>query len=87
MYIAHALISGTVVTAKTVLYEISDNSNQAVGMSIISVAWGLGVILGPTVGGMYYNLGISPDVKHIRLIFFLTTALASRVDIAITFHC
>ena len=39
------------MTAKTVLYEISDNTNQAVGMSIISVAWGLGVILGPTVGG------------------------------------
>lgn len=45
------LVNGTVITAKTVLYEISDNTNQAVGMSVVSVAWGIGIILGPTVGG------------------------------------
>ncbi|VDI82976.1 Hypothetical predicted protein [Mytilus galloprovincialis] len=46
------LANGTVGTAKTVIYEISDNTNQAVGMSILSMAWGAGLILGPTFGGL-----------------------------------
>jgi hypothetical protein len=43
----------TVGTAKTVLYEVSDNTNQAVGMFILSMSWGAGLILGPTFGGLY----------------------------------
>lgn len=49
------LVNGTVGTAKTILYEVSDNTNQAVGMSIISVAWGSGIIAGPAVGGYLAN--------------------------------
>ncbi|KAK6190747.1 hypothetical protein SNE40_002543 [Patella caerulea] len=45
------LLNGIVGTAKAVLYEISDNTNQAIGMSTISLAWGSGLILGPTLGG------------------------------------
>jgi hypothetical protein len=37
------VFSGTVGTAKTVLYEVSDNTNQAVGMSILSMSWGAGL--------------------------------------------
>lgn len=45
------LSNGTVGVAKTVLYDVSDNTNQAFHMSIISIAWGSGLILGPTIGG------------------------------------
>ncbi|KAL8594413.1 hypothetical protein ACOMHN_018121 [Nucella lapillus] len=45
------LVNGTVGVAKTVLYDVSDNTNQAFSMSILSIAWGLGLILGPTIGG------------------------------------
>lgn len=44
------LANGTVGTAKTILYDVSDNTNQAFSMSMISVAWGSGLILGPTLG-------------------------------------
>ncbi|XP_071093267.1 uncharacterized protein [Haliotis cracherodii] len=54
------LFSGILGTAKTVLYEVSDNSNQAVGMSMISLAWGAGIILGPATGGYL----ASPVVKY-----------------------
>ena len=47
------LCAGTVGVAKTVLYDVSDNTNQAFHMSVISIAWGSGLILGPTVGGAY----------------------------------
>lgn len=45
------LFLGTVGIAKTILYEISDDSNQAIGMSILSMSWGAGIIIGPAVGG------------------------------------
>ncbi|XP_067685409.1 uncharacterized protein [Haliotis asinina] len=54
------LFSGILGTAKTVLYEVSDNTNQAVGMSMISLAWGAGIILGPATGGYL----ASPVVKY-----------------------
>ena len=59
LILAFLYISGTVIIAKTVLYEISDNTNQAVGMSIISVAWGIGIVAGPTVGGT-----VKPDLSN-----------------------
>ncbi|GFS02136.1 protein zinc INDUCED FACILITATOR-LIKE 1 [Elysia marginata] len=43
---------GTVGTAKAVIYDISDNSNQAVSMSMLSISWGLGMVVGPTIGGL-----------------------------------
>ena len=42
---------GVIGAAKVILYEISDNTNQGVGMSAISVAWGAGVIMGPLISG------------------------------------
>ncbi|XP_062575321.1 uncharacterized protein LOC134237232 [Saccostrea cucullata] len=46
------LVNGTVGVSKSILYEISDDTNQAIGMSIISMSWGAGIILGPAVGGL-----------------------------------
>ncbi|XP_014774827.2 uncharacterized protein LOC106872367 [Octopus bimaculoides] len=43
--------NGTVGTAKTILYEISDDTNQALAMSILSLSWGVGLFLGPAFGG------------------------------------
>ncbi|KAK3606556.1 hypothetical protein CHS0354_041517 [Potamilus streckersoni] len=87
-------VNGTVGTAKTVLYEISDNSNQAVGMSIIAVAWGSGIILGPTVGGylasptirypdVFSSDGFLRDFPYIlpSLVAFIVCALAFTVDL------
>ncbi|XP_059143751.1 uncharacterized protein LOC131931076 [Physella acuta] len=45
-------VNGTVGTAKTILYDISDNTNQALSMSMLSISWGMGLIIGPTLGGL-----------------------------------
>ena len=42
---------GVVGTAKAVISEISDDSTQALGVSIISTSWGLGFVIGPAVSG------------------------------------
>lgn len=54
------LANGTVGIAKTILYEISDDSNQAIGMSILAMSWGAGIIVGPAVGGLL----ATPVKKH-----------------------
>ena len=54
-------------TVKAVVSEASDDSNQAFGISLISCAWGLGLIIGPAVSGAIadpigqYNLNISSE--------------------------
>lgn len=53
---------GTVGIAKTILYEISDDSNQAIGMSILAMSWGAGIIVGPAVGGRC--LTYTMDQRH-----------------------
>ncbi|ESO95559.1 hypothetical protein LOTGIDRAFT_175151 [Lottia gigantea] len=52
--------NGIIGTVKTVLYEISDDTNQAVCMSVLSLSWGMGLIVGPSVGGWL----ASPNKKY-----------------------
>ena len=39
---------------KCILCDVSDNTNQAAGMSTVALFWGLGVVAGPVISGMYY---------------------------------
>ena len=39
------LLNGNIGVAKTYLGEITDETNQAKGLSIISITWGVGVIM------------------------------------------
>ena len=49
---------------KAVVSEVSDDSNQAFGLSLVGASWGLGIIIGPAVSGVVsdpigqYNLTI-----------------------------
>ncbi|GFO19888.1 protein Zinc induced facilitator 1 [Plakobranchus ocellatus] len=54
-------VNGTVGTAKAVLYDISDNSNQALSMSMLSISWGMGMIVGPAVGERSHSPAPSPQ--------------------------
>lgn len=55
-------------TCKAVVSESSDDSNQALGLAVISVAWGTGYIVGPAVSGAIadpigqYNLNITSEL-------------------------
>lgn len=40
-----------ILASKVILYDVSDNKSQGLGMSCISVAWGAGIVLGPLVSG------------------------------------
>ena len=63
----HTHTSGMVGTVKAVISEVSDDTNQAFGMSLVSSAMGLGFIIGPAVSGAIadpigqYNLTIHSE--------------------------
>ena len=44
-------MGGMVPAAKTMLSEVTDDSNAALGMSAMTVGWGLGLVVGPAIGG------------------------------------
>ncbi|KAF9430338.1 hypothetical protein BGZ94_007340, partial [Podila epigama] len=49
------LLNGNVGVAKSMLGEIADASNQAQAFSIFGFAWGIGMIIGPVLGGYLAN--------------------------------
>lgn len=63
----HRPHAGSVGALKAIISESSNNSNQAIGVSILSVGWGLGVLIGPAISGAVsdpigqYNLTIESN--------------------------
>ena len=61
--------SGVVSTAKAVMSEVSDDSTQAFGVSLVGASYGLGIIIGPAVSGAIsdpigqYNLTIDSELR------------------------
>ena len=59
------ILSGVIGTAKAVISDVSDDSNQAFGIGVVSCAVGMGYIIGPAVSGAIadpigqYNLTVS----------------------------
>ncbi|KAG0322721.1 hypothetical protein BG000_002815 [Podila horticola] len=49
------LLNGNVGVAKSMLGEIADPSNQSQAFSIFGFAWGIGMIVGPVLGGYLAN--------------------------------
>ena len=45
------MFNGIIGTAKAILGDVSDDTNQAFGLSLLSVGWGSGLLLGPAIGG------------------------------------
>ena len=46
------LVNGNMPLVKAYLATITDGSNQAKGMSVLSFSWGIGGLLAPAVGGL-----------------------------------
>ncbi|KAK5822903.1 major facilitator superfamily domain-containing protein, partial [Linnemannia elongata] len=49
------LLNGNVGVAKSMLGEIADSSNQSQAFSLFGFAWGIGMIVGPFLGGYLAN--------------------------------
>eukprot|EP01132_Coremiostelium_polycephalum_P003076 gene3076-3845_t len=50
------LVNGNVAVSKTMVGEITDSSNQARAFTIVGLAWSVGAILAPLIGGVSSNV-------------------------------
>ncbi len=62
--------TGVVGTVKAVISEVSDDSTQAFGVTVLGVSWSLGIILGPAISGAIsdpigqYNVTFDSKFEH-----------------------
>lgn len=62
---------GIIPNSKAIISDISDDSNQALGIAILGISWGISYILGPAVSGVIadpigqYNLNISSKLLEV----------------------
>lgn len=56
------LMAGNLAVATAAVADLTDSRNRAKGMALIGVAFGLGFILGPALGGLgtFVDLGVNP---------------------------
>ncbi|GJQ09842.1 hypothetical protein GpartN1_g1633.t1 [Galdieria partita] len=47
----HGLSSGNIAVAKTYLADITDSSNESTAFGLIGLTFGVGVVIGPVIGG------------------------------------
>ncbi|ORC92188.1 putative transporter [Trypanosoma theileri] len=64
MRFLHGCANGNVLVAKTVIADITDKSNEGIGFSAISLFWGVGSIVGPSLGGLLYDPGKNPGISQ-----------------------
>ncbi|PFX20652.1 putative peptide/nitrate transporter [Stylophora pistillata] len=75
------LSAGIVGTCKTIASEASDNTNQALAMSVLLTSWNVGLIIGPAIGGylaepsLKYPTVFTQDSLFDRFPFFLPCLL------------
>ncbi len=61
------IMSGNISTATAVVADITDSQNRSKGMAVIGIAFALGFIVGPAVGGMLSLIDLSkryPDLVN-----------------------
>ena len=46
------LFLGVVGASKATVADVSDDTNQALGMTFVEASWGLGLVVGPALGGL-----------------------------------
>ncbi|GET92795.1 hypothetical protein, conserved [Leishmania tarentolae] len=52
---SHGMLAGCSIVAKTMISELTDTTNRAKGLALVSLTWGVGTLLGPAIGGFLYN--------------------------------
>ncbi|RNF23297.1 putative transporter [Trypanosoma conorhini] len=64
MRFLHGCVNGNVLVAKTVIADITDKTTESFGFATICLFWGVGSIVGPTLGGLLYDPVQNPTLKQ-----------------------
>ncbi|CBZ38182.1 transporter-like protein [Leishmania donovani] len=63
----HGLLAGCSIVAKTMISELTDTTNRAKGLALVSLTWGVGTLFGPAIGGFLYNPASSPKLAFLHV--------------------
>ncbi|KAM6576984.1 hypothetical protein CsatB_028821 [Cannabis sativa] len=86
-------LCGTLGPLRAYVLEICNTKNQALGMSIISTAWGIGLLIGPALGGFLAQPAekfpklFSKKSLFGRFPYFLPCLLISIFALGVTIVC
>ena len=51
----HGLFSGNIIVIKAIISDVTDDTNISQGVALINIAWDIGTIIGPVIGGLLYD--------------------------------
>jgi MFS family permease len=91
----HGLVAGCSIIAKTMINDLTDSTNRAKGLALVSLTWGVGTLFGPVIGGFYdpansktlSKLGFSKTgffARHPAFLPSLIVALYNLFSVAIS---
>ena len=70
------ITGGNISTAQAYIADVTSKKNRAKGMALVGVAFGLGFILGPAIGGILSRFG-----THVPFFFVSALAFANAVTL------
>lgn len=63
----HGFFNGNILIAKVIIADITDDTNAALGFSLIAILWGCGAVIGPIIGGFLYDPVVNPVLQWLHV--------------------
>lgn len=63
----HGFFNGNVLIAKIMIADITDTTNEAKGFGMISITWGVGSLIGPSIGGFLYDPATNARLQWMKV--------------------
>ncbi|KAK7195694.1 transporter-like protein [Novymonas esmeraldas] len=63
----HGMSAGCSIVAKTMINDLTDTTNRAKGLALVSLTWGVGTLFGPAVGGYLYDPAHSTTLAFLHV--------------------
>lgn len=84
----HGFFNGNILIAKVIIADITDDTNAAMGFSLIAILWSCGAVIGPIIGGFLYDPYVNPMLQglHVKEDSFLGTHPAFLASLVIALY-
>lgn len=63
----HGVFNGNVLIAKIMVADVTDETNEAKGFSMLGLLWSVGAMIGPAVGGFLYDPAVNPRLGWLHV--------------------
>lgn len=63
----HGFLNGNVLIAKTIISDVTDETNAPLGFSMVGLMWCVGSVIGPAIGGFLYDPRGNPQLHFLHI--------------------